>query len=144
MTALKSVPLEELLQDVLNGVSIVDGLRLEDIQPQQIALVMIRVQAMRRAKVDELRQLTEAMGAAKKNATLAHTAAYLAYPGTPSERTQAGKQAAAEAEFAVDVAEGEVKACMKALEILQDDWDTCRSIGANQRAQRNAAEGYGG
>jgi hypothetical protein len=144
VTTLKSVPLEEVLRDVINGEQVVDGLTLEDITPTQASLVMIRVQAMRRAKIEDFKDLTEKMAKAKKAATLAHTAAYLAHPGTPSERTQAGKQAAAGAEFDVDVAEGEVKACWKALEILQDDWDTCRSISANQRARKNALEGWGG
>ena len=30
-----------------------------------------------------------------------------------------------------------------ALRLLKDDWDTCRSIGATQRAERNAIEGWG-
>ena len=143
MTTLESVPLEEVLRDVLDGVKVVDGLQLEDLTHRHMALVMIRVQQMRRAKVREFEDLTEAMGEAKKKAVVAHAEAFLASEGTPTERTQRGKLAAADAEFDVEVAAGAVKACWKAMEVLRDDWDTCRSIGANQRAEKNAIEGYG-
>jgi hypothetical protein len=143
MTTLESVPLEEVLRDVLDGVKVADGLQLEDLTHRHMALVMIRVQQMRRAKVKEFEELTEAMGKAKADATVAHAKAFLASEGTPTERTQHGKLAAAEAEFAVDVAAGAVKACWKSMEVLRDDWDTCRSIGANQRADKNAIEGWG-
>ena len=53
------------------------------------------------------------------------------------------KLAAADAVFMADVEKGKLDACKAAMDILKDDWDTCRSIGANERAQRNATEGYG-
>ena len=49
----------------------------------------------------------------------------------------------AEAFFEAEVAEVLVDACVKSLFVLKDDWDTCRSIGANERAERNATEGFG-
>ena len=144
MTTLESVPLEEVLRDVLDGVKIVGSLQLEDLTPEHLALVMLRVQQMRRAKVKEFEDLTKAMGEAKKKAVVDHAEAFLRCEGTPTERTQRGKLAAAGAEFDAEVAAGAVKACWKSMEILHDDWDTCRSIGANQRAKRNAIEGIGG
>ena len=51
MTALESVPLEEVLRDVLDGVKIMDALQLEDLTPEHMSLVMLRVQQMRRAKI---------------------------------------------------------------------------------------------
>ena len=143
MTTLESVPLDQVLRDVLDGVKIVDAIQLEDLTPRYLALVMLRVQQMRRAKVEEFKKLNEAKGEAKKNATIAHAQAFLDAEGTPTERTQHGKKAAADAEFAVDVAEGNLKACLQYMEILKDDWDTCRSINANERAERNAIEGWG-
>ena len=38
----------------------------------------------------------------------------------------------------------ELEAAREYLKLLKDDWDTCRSINTNQRAERSATEGYGG
>lgn len=130
MTRLQSIPVE-------------GGRELEDLGPREIARVMVKVQSMRRDKVEDFRNLTVTLARAKKTATLAHAAAFLGHQGPQEERTQTAKQAAADAVFQVDVADGDLKACRSAMEILKDDWDTCRSIGANERAQRNATEGYG-
>ena len=65
------------------------------------------------------------------------------HDGPQEERTQTAKLAAAGAVFKADVAKGKLDACKTAMEILKDDWDTCRSIGANERAERNAIEGIG-
>jgi hypothetical protein len=70
MTTLEAVPLEEVLRDVLDGVKIIDGgLQIEQLTSTQIALVIVRVQRMRHAKVKELEDLTVALGQAKKKAT---------------------------------------------------------------------------
>ena len=37
----------------------------------------------------------------------------------------------------------ELEAAREVLKLLKDDWDTCRSIGANVRAVRSATEGFG-
>ena len=37
----------------------------------------------------------------------------------------------------------EMEACREYLKLLKDDWDTCRSINSNMRAEKNAIEGYG-
>ena len=144
MTTLESVPLEEVLRDVLDGVKIIEGgLQIEQLTSTQIALVIVRVQRMRHAKVTELENLTVALGKAKKEATTVHALAFIAAPGQPTERTQEAKLAAAEAELQVDVAKAALDACKAAMKVLEDDWDSCRTIAADQRAKRNAFEGIG-
>lgn len=144
MTALKSVPLEDVLRDVLDGVQIVDGLRLEDLTPQQMALVMIRVQQMTRLKIEDFKELTRALAEAEKNATTTHAAEWLKHEGRAGEeRTQRAKQAAADACFKRDVLKGELKACEKALDNLIRDWETTRSINTNQRTHQTATGGWG-
>lgn len=130
MTHLESVPLE-------------GGRALEDLSPREIARVMVKVQGMRRQKVADLENLTVALAKAKKDAVVTHARAFLAHQGPQEERTQTAKLAAADAVFMADVAEGKLKACRVSMDVLKDDWDTCRSIGANERAQRNATEGFG-
>jgi hypothetical protein len=131
MTRLQAVPLE-------------GGKALEDLGTREIARVMVKVQGMRREKVEDLKSLTISMAKAKKEATTAHARAFLGLEGRPQEeRTQTAKLAAADAVFAMDVAKGDLKACEVSMDILKDDWDTCRSIGANERAQASAVEGYG-
>ena len=51
--------------------------------------------------------------------------------------------AAAEAVFQAEALKAELEAARQSLGLLADDWDTCRSINTNQRAERNAIEGYG-
>ena len=36
-----------------------------------------------------------------------------------------------------------LEAAREYLGLLKDDWDTCRSINANMRADKSAIEGYG-
>jgi hypothetical protein len=130
MTRLESVPLE-------------GGRALEDLTTREIARVMVRVQGMRRAKVEELENLAVALAKARKDATVAHARAFLSHEGPQEERTQTAKLAAADAVFLADAEKGKLDACKAAMEILKDDWDTCRSIGANERAQQSATEGFG-
>lgn len=144
MTTLEAAPLEEVLRDVLDGRTIIEGgLQIEHLSAAQLALVIVRVQRMRHAKVQELKDLTVAQGAAKKAATEAHAEAFLRAAGQPTERTQHAKLAAAEAEFQVAVAEAQLDACKAAMKVLADDWDSCRTIAADQRAKRSAFEGVG-
>jgi hypothetical protein len=130
MTGLESVPLD-------------GGRELEDMGTREIARIMVRVQRLRRAKVEELERLAISTAKAKADATMVHARAFLSHEGPQEERTQTAKLAAADAVFAADVEKGKLKACEAAMDILKDDWDTCRSIGANERAQQNAAEGIG-
>ena len=131
MTQLESVPLQ-------------GGAELEDMTTREIARVMVKVQRLRRAKVTDLENLTVAQARAKKEATVAHARAFLDIEGRPQEeRTQTAKLAAADAVFTADVAKSKVDACKTSMDIRRDDWDTSRSIGANERAQASAVEGYG-
>lgn len=114
MTRLESVPLE-------------GGRALEDLTIREIARVMVKVQGLRRAKVEELENLAVSPAKARKDATMTHARAFLSHEGPQEERTQTAK----------------LDACKAAMEILKDDWDTCRSIGANERAQQSATEGFG-
>jgi hypothetical protein len=130
MTRLESFPLE-------------GGKRLEDLGTREIARVMVKVQGMRRAKVADLEDLTVSLARAVKDATVAHAQAFLRHEGPQEERTQTAKLAAADAVFQADVERGKLSACKAAMDVLKDDWDTCRSIGANERALANAIEGIG-
>lgn len=130
MTRLETFPIE-------------GGRELEDLTTREIAQVMVRVQRLRRAKVADLESLTVSHARARKDATMAHARAFLAHEGPQEERTQTAKLAAADAVFLADVEKSKVDACKAAMDVLKDDWDTCRSIGANERAQANAIEGFG-
>jgi hypothetical protein len=127
----------------MEGVALPDGKALEDLQPKEIIRVMVRINQLRRAKVADLEQLTAELGQARKNALLAQAAAFIDHSGPAAERAQVGKKAGAEAERLVEVAKGKLEACRERLRILKDDWDTCRSANSNERADRNATEGFG-
>lgn len=144
MTTLEAVPLEEVLRDVLDGVKIMDVPHLEDLTPQHMGLVMLRVQQMRRAKIKEIKGLSDKVAEAVAAATKIRARAFLGTEGTQDYRTQASKLAAADAVFAAEALKAELEAAREYLKLLKDDWDTCRSINANQRSEKNALEGYGG
>lgn len=144
MTTLESVPLEEVLRDVLDGVKVVDAIQLEDLTPDHMALVMLRIQQMRRAKIKDIGTLSEKVAEAVKRATKIRARKFLDTDGTQDYRTQASKLEAADAVFAAEAAKGELEAAREYLKLLKDDWDTARSINANGRAQRSAIEGIGG
>lgn len=144
MTTLESAPLEDVLSDVLDGVVVIkNGAQLEDLTTRQLAIVMVRIQRMRHDKITEVKELAEAAAEAKADAVKAHARAFLAHDGQPTERTQVAKLAAAEAEFKADVAKAALDACKAAMDLLKDDWDTARSINANERAEKSAIEGWG-
>ena len=144
MTTLEAVPLEEVLRDVLDGVKIMDVLQLEDLTPQHMSLVMLRVQQMRRAKIKEIEGLSTQVAEAVKRATKIRARKFLDTEGTQDYRTQASKLEAADAVFAADALKATLEAARESLGLLEDDWDTARSINANSRAKQNALEGIGG
>ena len=144
MTTLEAVPLEEVLRDVLDGVKIEGIPHLEDLTPEHMALVMLRVQQMRRAKIKAIEDLAKQVAGAVKHATEVRARKYLETAGTQDYRTQASKLAAAEAVFNAEALKATLDAARESLGLLEDDWDTCRSINSNQRAKRNALEGIGG
>ena len=130
MTQLKATPIE-------------GGQALEELGTRELARVMVKIQRLRRGKVQDLENLTIELAKAKQDAATTHAEAFLRHEGPQEERTQTAKLAAAGAVFKADAAKGKLDACKAAMDILKDDWDTCRSIGANERAQQNAIEGYG-
>jgi hypothetical protein len=144
VTTLESVPLEEVLRDVLDGVKIQDVPQLEDLTPEHMALVMLRVQQMRRAKIREIEGLSKQVAEAVKKATKIRARKFLDTPGTQDYRTQASKLEAADAVFAADALKATLDAARESLGLLEDDWDTARSINANSRAKKNSLEGLGG
>ena len=143
MTALEAAPLEEVLRDVLDGVKFEDVPHLEDLTTDHMALVMLRVQQMRRAKIKAIEKLSEQVAEAVKKATKTRARAFLDTPGTQDYRTQASKFEAADDVFAAEALKATLEAAREYLKLLKDDWDTCRSINTNQRAEKNATEGYG-
>ena len=144
MTTLESVPLEEVLRDVLDGVKIADVPQLEDLTPEHMALVMLRVQQMRRAKIKEIEGLSKQVAAKVKDATKLRARTFLDTEGTQDYRTQASKLAAADTVFAAEALKATLEAARESLGLLEDDWDTARSINANSRAKKNSLEGMGG
>ena len=145
MTTLESVPLEEVLRDVLDGVKIENVPQLEDLTPELMSRVMLRVQQFRRAKIKEIEGLSKQVAAAVKKATKTHARKFLDTEGKPQDyRTQAAKLEAADDVFAADALKATLEAARKSLGLLEDDWDTARSINANSRAKKNSLEGIGG
>ena len=144
MTTLEAVPLEEVLRDVLDGVKIADVPQLEDLTPEHMALVMLRVQQMRRAKIKAIEDLAKQVAGAVKHATEVRARKFLATEGTQDYRTQASKLAAADTVFAAEALKATLEAARESLGLLEDDWDTARSINANSRAKKNSLEGMGG
>lgn len=144
MTTLESAPLEDVLRDVLDGVKVMDAIQLEDLTPDHLSLVMLRVQQMRRAQIKKIEELSEKAAKAVADATKIRARKYLETAGTQDYRTQASKLEAADAVFAAEAAKATLEAAREYLGLLKDDWDTARSINANSRAKKNALEGMGG
>ena len=144
MTTLEAAPLEDVLTDVLDGVKFANVPQLEDLTPQHMALVMLRVQQMRRAKIEEIKSLAESVAEAVKDATETRAREFLRCDGPQQQRDQSSRLAAADAVFKAEALKAILEAARESLKLLKDDWDTCRSINTNQRAERNATEGFGG
>ena len=110
--------------------------------PRQINRVMIRVQRLRHAKVKELKRLMLAKDTAEAAATKAFARAFLEAEGQPMDmRRQLAEKAAADLKFAASAAASEVAACKKAMDVLADDWDTCRSAEVDLREEMKAFGG---
>ena len=139
MTTLEAVAIERILSPGQQ----VAGRQAEDLTPQEVARVMVAIQRMRRDKIDEIRKLQTDVAEAVKIATVVRAQEFMEAEGPQQQRDQASRLAAAGAVFAADALKAELDAAKESLRLLKDDWDTCRSIGATQRAERNAIEGYG-
>lgn len=139
MTTLEAVAIERILSPGQQAA----GRQAEDLTPAEIARVMVAIQRMRRDKIEEIKKLQTDVAEAVKIATIVRAQEFMDAEGPQQQRDQASRLAAAGAVFAADALKAELDAAKESLRLLKDDWDTCRSIGATQRAERNAIEGYG-
>jgi hypothetical protein len=120
-----------------------DDRQLEDMSTRELVQLMAKIQRMRWARFKALKELSADYREAKRNAVVTRAKAFLGHSGPQQERDQASRLAAADAEFAADAAKAALEACKEAMSLLKDDWDTCRSVNANERAVKNAVEGFG-
>ena len=130
---------------MLDGVKIEGVPHLEDLTPEHMALVLIRVQQMRRAKIEDIEDLSDKVAKAVKKATKTRARKFLNNRG--ARRTTARRRRSSPPPTTCSTpkrSRPNWKRPGKYLKLLKDDWDTCRSINTNQRAQRSATEGYGG
>jgi hypothetical protein len=139
VTTLEAVAIERILSPGEQS----NGRQVEDLGPREIAQVMVAIQRMRRDKIEEIKDLAVQVADAVKTATEIRAREFLCCAGPQQQRDQASRLAAAEAVFASEALRAVLEAARESLKLLKDDWDTCRSIGATQRAERNAIEGYG-
>lgn len=139
MTTLEAVSIGQILAPDARP----EGRQAEDLTPEEIARVMVAIQRMRRDKIEEIRQLQTDVAEAVKVATIVRAQEFMTAEGPQQQRDQASRLAAADSVFAADALKAELDAAKEYLKLLKDDWDTCRSIGATQRATRNAIEGWG-
>lgn len=139
MTTLEAVSIER----ILNPGEVARGRQAEDLSAQEIARVMVAIQRMRRDKIEEIKDLAIQVAEAVKIATIVRAEEFMNADGPQQQRDQASRLAAAEMVFTADALKAELDAAKESLRLLKDDWDTCRSIGATQRAEKNAIEGWG-
>ena len=140
MTTLEAASIEKILSPTAVRKSVS---QLEDLSAREIARIMVAIQRMRRDKIEEIRQLQVDVAEAVKIATVVRAEEFLTAEGPQQQRDQASRLAAAGAVFTADALRAELDAAKETLRLLKDDWDTCRSINANERAERSAIEGYG-
>ena len=139
MTTLEAVSIER----ILSPGQVAQGRQAEDLSAQEIARVMVAIQRMRRDKIEEIKDLAIQVADAVKIATIVRADKFLNTDGPQQQRDQASRLDAAGLVYAADALKAELDAAKESLRLLKDDWDTCRSIGATQRAEKNAIEGYG-
>ena len=139
MTTLEAVSIERILSP---GEPIA-GRQAEDLSAQEIARVMVAIQRMRRDKIEEIKDLAIQVADAVKIATIVRAEEFLSADGPQQQRDQASRLAAAGLVYTAEATKAELDAAKESLRLLKDDWDTCRSIGATQRAEKNAIEGWG-
>ena len=139
MTTLEAVSIEQLLSPG----QVAQGRQAEDLSPQEVARVMVAIQRMRRDKIEEIKDLAVQVAEAVKIATIVRAEEFMNTEGPQQQRDQASRLAAAGLVFTADALKAELDAAKESLRLLKDDWDTCRSLGANMRAEKNAIEGYG-
>jgi hypothetical protein len=138
MTTLEAVSIDRILAPSQHP-----GRQVEDLGAREIAHVMVAIQRMRRDKIEEIRQLATDVAEATKVATVVRAEEFMSTGGPQQQRDQASRLAAAPSVFAVDALKAELEAAREQLRLLKDDWDTCRSVNSNIRAEKSAIEGYG-
>ena len=139
MTTLEAVSIERILRPG----EPVPGRQVEDLGPNEIARVMVAIQGMRRDKIETIKDLAKDVADAVKTATEVRAREFLGCEGPQQQRDQSSRLAAAPYVFVADALRAELEAARESLKLLKDDWDTCRTINANTRADKNAIEGYG-
>jgi hypothetical protein len=139
MTTLEAVSIER----ILSPGQVAAGRQVEDLGPNEIARVMVAIQGMRRDKIEQIKGLAESVAFAVKDATEIRAREFLRCEGPQQQRDQSSRLVAAEAVFKAEALKAVLEAGRESLKLLKDDWDTCRSIGANVRAVRSATEGFG-
>jgi hypothetical protein len=138
MTTLEAITIDRILAPGQRS-----GRQIEDLGARELAQVMVAIQRMRREKIDEICKLQTDVADAVKVATVVRAEEFMNSQGPQQQRDQASRLAAAGAVFAADALKAELDAARESLRLLKDDWDTCRSVGATQRAEKNAYEGIG-
>jgi hypothetical protein len=136
VTTLEAVSIGEILAPGARPA----GRQVEDLGPAEIARVMVAIQRMRREKIEDIKSLAIEVA---EDATEVRAREYLSAEGPAQQRDQQSRLAAAEANFKADALKATLDAARESLRLLKDDWDTCRSVMANERAERNATEGWG-
>lgn len=116
---------------------------LTEVDPREAAKVMVRVQRLRRDQAKEVLRLRKEAARLTAIAEKTKARAQLEAQGTVEDRKATGRLVSADAFFEVACAEAVADAALTELYLLKDDWETCRSIGANERAEKNATEGIG-
>lgn len=139
MTTLEAVSIER----ILSPGEVARGRQVEDLDSREIARVMVAIQGMRRDKIEEIKDLAVKVAAAVKSATETRALEFLRCDGPQQQRDQSSRLAAAEAVFEAEALKAVLEAARESLKLLKDDWDTCRSINSNIRADKNAIEGWG-
>jgi hypothetical protein len=112
-----------------------------DITPNKAAGIIIHISRLIEAKLREFDQLNEVAAQTKKEAEVVFARAFLESTRPMDERRQIAMLAAADARFAADAAERQVKACSKALYKLSGDMDSARTISATARDEMKSLGG---
>lgn len=139
MTTLEAVAIER----ILSPGEVARGRQVEDLDSREIARVMVAIQRMRRDKIEEIKDLAVQVADAAKTATEVRAREFLCCEGPQQFRDQSSRLAAADAVFQAEALKAVLEAARESLKLLKDDWDTCRSINSNVRAEKSAIEGFG-
>lgn len=117
---------------------------LENISAKQAAMIMVRLQRIRHDAVKEFVKTATEAARKKADAVILKARTQLeAKESTVEDRKARAVLESAEAFYLAECADVVVEGAEKSLYLLKDDWDTCRSITANERAEQSAVGGFG-